>query len=107
MTQSRQPRSSSVYDDFNGPKTQVSNTTVETVVAPVVRPTSFLTREPVALQAVVQAALGLFIGFGLPVSTEQMGLVLVFTAAILALMTRQNVTPFEATGTNPNVDPNN
>lgn len=68
------------------------------VPAEPVRPPSWITREPVAIQAVIQSAIGLAIGFGIPVTTEQMGLILVFTAAVLALITRQQVTPFEATG---------
>lgn len=68
------------------------------VPAEPIRPPSWLTREPVAVQAVIQAFIGLVIGFGLPVTTEQMGLILVFTASVLALITRQQVTPFEASG---------
>ena len=81
--------------------------TTEVVEAPVVRPTSILTREPDAIQAVIQAGLGMAMGFGLSMSTEQMGLVLMFTAAVLALITRQQVTPFEASGTNPNLNKHN
>lgn len=78
--------------------------TEKVVEAPVVRPVSILTREPVAIQAVIQAGLGMAMGFGLNMTTEQMGLVLMFTAAMLALITRQQVTPFEASGTNPLVN---
>lgn len=62
---------------------------------------SWLTTEPVALQATIQAAIGVAIGFGMPVSSEQMSLILIFTAAVLAMITRQQVTPFSATGTTP------
>lgn len=80
----------------------VAEPVVETTpVVPVVRPASWITREPVAVQFVIQSALAMAIGFGLNWSTEQMGLVLVFTSAVLGLITRQQVTPFEATGVNP------
>jgi len=83
------------------PKEEQTVETTHVVEAPVVRPASILTREPVAVQAVIQAGLGVAIGFGLNMTTEQMGLILVFSAALLALVTRQQVTPFEASGTNP------
>lgn len=65
------------------------------------RDVSFLSREPVAVQAVVQAAIAMAMGFGMNITTEQMGLILVFTATLLALITRQQVTPFVPTGTTP------
>jgi hypothetical protein len=49
--------------------------------------------EPAAFLAVVQAALALGIGFGAPISTEQMGLLMAFSAALLGLWTRAKVTP--------------
>lgn len=77
---------------------EVVNDEEVAVPAEPVRPPSWITREPVAVQAVIQAALAMALGFGIPVTTEQMGLILGFTAALLALITRQSVTPFEATG---------
>lgn len=61
-------------------------------------PAGFLSKEPVAIQAVIQAGIALAIGFGFSISPEQMGLILMFTAAILGLVTRQQVTPFITTG---------
>lgn len=65
------------------------------------RDVSFLSREPVAIQAVVQATIALAMGFGMGITTEQMGLILMLSAAILGLITRQQVTPFVPTGTTP------
>ena len=48
--------------------------------------------EPVLFQAIVQAALGMVMSFGVHLTVEQMGTVLVFTAAVLAFWTRQQVT---------------
>ena len=50
-------------------------------------------REPTLVLAVVQAALALGIGFGLRVTPEQMALVMAFTAAVLGLITRSQVSP--------------
>lgn len=50
-------------------------------------------REPAMFLAVVQAAIALGIGFGLHITTEQMALILAFTAAVLGLITRSKVTP--------------
>lgn len=58
----------------------------------------WLSREPVAVQAVIQAAIAMAMGFGFDISPEQMGLILMFTAAVLGLITRQQVTPFISTG---------
>lgn len=49
--------------------------------------------EPVAVMAVVQAVIGLFTAFGLEWTADQVAAVLTVTAAILALITRQKVTP--------------
>ncbi len=43
--------------------------------------------------AVVQAGLALAVGFGLHLTTEQMGLIIAFSAAVLGLWTRSKVTP--------------
>ena len=50
-------------------------------------------REPAMILGLIQAALALAMGFGLSLTTEQMGAVLAFTAAVLAVITRQQVTP--------------
>ena len=68
------------------------------------QPIPFLNREPVAIMATVRAALALAVGFGFDVSAEQIALVIVFIETILALYTRQQVTPFVAAGTTPNVE---
>lgn len=52
-----------------------------------------ISAEPVAFYAVVQAALTLAVTFGLRLTPEQTGAVLVFTGAVLAFLTRQRVTP--------------
>ena len=57
------------------------------------RLTSLWGREPAMILAVVQAALALFVVFGLRLSAEQIGAVLALTAAVLGLLTRSQVTP--------------
>jgi hypothetical protein len=49
-------------------------------------------REPVAILAVVQAGIALGMAYGLNVTPEQMALILTFTGAVLALITRSQVT---------------
>lgn len=53
--------------------------------------------EPVMFQAVIQAFLALLLSFGVGLSTEQIGSIMAFTAALLAFVTRKMVTA------NPNV----
>lgn len=67
-------------------------------------PVPWFRREPALIMGVVQAAIALAMGFGFDISLEQMGLILTFTAALLALITRQQVTPFVNAGTTPNVN---
>ena len=50
-------------------------------------------REPALILGLVQAALALAIGFGLRLTPEQMGLVMAFTASLLAVITRSRVSP--------------
>ena len=50
-------------------------------------------RRPVRVQAVIQSMVALAIGFGLDWSTEQMGLVLVCSASVLALITETQTAP--------------
>jgi len=52
-----------------------------------------IVRRPVLIQAVIQAGIGLGMGFGLTWSTEQMGLILAFSAAILALVAETQTAP--------------
>ena len=56
--------------------------------------------EPVSTQGIIQAALALATSFGLGLSSSQMGAILAVTAAILALLTRQQVTPLANPKTN-------
>ena len=50
-------------------------------------------REPALFLGLIQTVLALVLAFGVDLSTEQTGAILAVTAAALALITRQNVTP--------------
>ena len=50
-------------------------------------------QEPALTLAMVQAAVALAVGFGLPVTPEQVALIVAFTAAVLGWVTRTQVTP--------------
>lgn len=50
-------------------------------------------REPALILGAVQALIALAVGFGLNLSPEQVSLILAATAAVLALITRSQVTP--------------
>ena len=50
-------------------------------------------REPALILGVVQAVLALAVSFGLDLSVEQTGALLAVSAAVLAVVTRQKVTP--------------
>lgn len=50
-------------------------------------------REPALIIGAVQAILALVVAFGLRLTTEQTGAILAATAAILAVVTRSQVTP--------------
>jgi hypothetical protein len=52
-----------------------------------------LRSEPVLLLALVQATLGMLVGFGLGWTGEQVALVTAFAAAVLGVIARQRVTP--------------
>lgn len=54
-----------------------------------------ITDEPAFTLALVQAGLALAVGFGLNLTTEQMALLLAFTAALLGWITRSQVTPMK------------
>jgi hypothetical protein len=49
--------------------------------------------EPVLIQSLVQAILGLFLAFGVDLSNEQVGSIMACTAVILAVLARVFVTP--------------
>jgi len=50
-------------------------------------------QEPALTLGLVQALIAVAVGFGLPVTPEQVGLIVAFTAAVLSWVTRSNVTP--------------
>jgi hypothetical protein len=81
---------------------EVENATrpVETVRQPV----PFFNKEPVVISAAIRAILACAIGFGLELSTEQMGLVILAVESVLMLITRSQTTPFVSAGTTPNVE---
>jgi len=49
--------------------------------------------EPVLIQSLVQAILGLFLAFGVNLSNEQTGSIMAVVAVILAIVARMFVTP--------------
>ena len=51
--------------------------------------------EPALVAGAVQAVLALIVAFGVPLSDEQVGAILAVSAAVLALVVRQKVTPTE------------
>lgn len=53
-------------------------------------------REPALIIGLIQAAIALAIGFGLEVTEVQFGLIMAFTAALLAVITRSQVSPASA-----------
>lgn len=53
----------------------------------------FIKDEPAMLMAVVQALLALLLAFGLELTTEQVGAILAFSAAVLGLVVRKQVVP--------------
>lgn len=55
-------------------------------------------REPALWVGAVNAVVLLAVGFGLPVTSEQVALLGAATAAVLALVTRSQVTPVSSTG---------
>jgi hypothetical protein len=60
-----------------------------------------LRNEPVMIQSLVQAILGLFLAFGVSLSNEQVGSIMAVTAVILALLARMFVTPTSKTNGSP------
>ena len=59
--------------------------------------------EPTMMLAVLSAGLSLGMGFGLHLSTQQMGLIMAFAAAILGMINRSQVTPQSQDSTKPPV----
>ena len=57
-------------------------------------------REPALILAVVQAGLALGMGFGLRVTVEQMALVMSFSAAVIGVLTRSQVSSKATTASN-------
>ena len=49
-------------------------------------------REPVVILSAVQSVIALAMGFGLPITSEQMALILTVTGSLLALFARSQVT---------------
>ena len=54
---------------------------------------NLLNAEPVAIAGLVQAGLALVVSFGLQLSPEQIGAIMAFTAALLAVLVRRKVSP--------------
>lgn len=52
-----------------------------------------LSREPALILGAIQTLLALALGFGAHLTQEQIGLIMAATAAILAVITRSQVTP--------------
>jgi hypothetical protein len=50
-------------------------------------------REPAIVLGLVGAALALAVGFGAPITTIQAGLILAFSQAVVAVVTRRFVSP--------------
>ena len=57
------------------------------------KPTNLWHAEPTMVLAVVQAVLAMVVAFGLELSNEQTGSILAVSGAILALITRSQVSP--------------
>lgn len=57
-------------------------------------------REPVMFMAVIQAIIALVLSFGVHLTTEQVGAILAVSAAILAFITRTQVSPVSKGGPN-------
>lgn len=57
--------------------------------------------EPVLIQSLVQAILGLFLAFGVNLSNEQTGSIMAVVAVILAIFARMFVTPTSKLTTPP------
>lgn len=73
---------------------------------------NIIKNEPVLIQSLVQAILGLFLAFGVNLSNEQTGSIMAVVAVILAIVARMFVTPTNKLNGNapppatPTVEPN-
>lgn len=50
-------------------------------------------QEPVLILGTIQAAIALIVAFGLQLEPEQIGAIVAFSAAVLSLIARRQVTP--------------
>lgn len=50
-------------------------------------------REPVLILGLIQAGIALVVSFGLQLEPEQIGAILAFSAAVLSVIARRQVTP--------------
>lgn len=57
--------------------------------------TNFFSQEPALLMGLVQAGVILAVSFGLDLNDGQTAAILAFTAALLSVVTRQNVVPVD------------
>jgi len=56
-------------------------------------PKNLFKRQPVAIAAVISTGIGLAIAFGVPISSEQAGAIMAFTAALTGIVVWPAVTP--------------
>lgn len=54
---------------------------------------NIIKNEPVLIQGLIQAVLGLLLAFGVSLSDEQVGSIMAITAVVLAILARMFVTP--------------
>lgn len=52
-------------------------------------------REPAMFLALIQSGLALAVGFGLHLTSEQMALIMAFSAALVGFITRSQVVPLK------------
>lgn len=62
-------------------------------------------REPVLVMGAIQAIIGLLVAFGLELTVEQVGAILVFGAAVLSIATRRYVAPTVTPRPHPDPEP--
>lgn len=55
-------------------------------------------REPALILGMIQALIALGVGFGLELSSEQMGLLMAASAAVIGFWTRTKVSPVDERG---------
>lgn len=66
-------------------------------------PVSFFNREPVMIAAAIRAILYVAVLYGFDMSPDQMVAIVAAVESVLALITRQQVTPFVPAGSTPNI----